>query len=67
MVHLLSADTKAIAAKMSWKLVAKKNDQISKVGVAVFQKPKNNDLYNLRSPDATPPFCKPNDKPDAAW
>lgn len=60
-------DTKAMAEKMSWKLVAKKNDPSTRVGVAVFQKPKDNDLYELRQPDATPPFCDPDDKPDAAW
>lgn len=52
---------------MSWKLVAKKNDPITKIGVAVFQKPKDNDAYNLREFDATPPFCASDDKIDAAW
>jgi hypothetical protein len=52
---------------MAWKLVAKKYDPTSKIGVAVFQKPKDNDLYNLRKPDGSPPFCEPDDKPDAAW
>ncbi|KAG0610431.1 hypothetical protein M758_7G064800 [Ceratodon purpureus] len=60
-------DTKAIADSMSWKLVAKKYDSTSKIGVAVFQKPKDNDLYNLRKPDSSPPFCESDDKPDAAW
>ncbi|KAG0559053.1 hypothetical protein KC19_10G075100 [Ceratodon purpureus] len=60
-------DTKAMVETMSWKLVAKKNDPTTKIGVAVFQKPKDNDLYNLRQPDATPPFCEPDDKADAAW
>lgn len=52
---------------MSWKLVAKRNDPATKVEVAVFQKPEDNDLYNLREPEATPPFCEADDKPDAAW
>jgi hypothetical protein len=66
-VGLVLADTKEIADKMSWKLVAKRNDPATKVGVAVFQKPEDNDLYNLREPEATPPFCEADDKPDAAW
>ncbi len=60
-------DTKALAEKMSWKLVAKKNDPSTKIGVAVFQKPKDNDLYEQRPADATPPLCEEDDKPDAAW
>lgn len=60
-------ETIAVIERMSWKLVAKKNDPITKIGVAVFQKPKDNDAYNLREFDATPPFCASDDKIDAAW
>lgn len=52
---------------MSWTLVAKKYDPTSKIGVAVFQKPKDNGQYNLHKPDSSPPFCEPDDNPDAAW
>lgn len=44
----------------------KKGDPESRIGIAVFQKPKDNNLYDLRNEDAAP-FCEPDDKPDAAW
>ncbi len=41
-------------------------DPETRVGVAIFQKPKDNTLYEQRE-DALPPFCESDDKPDAAW
>ena len=60
------ADTLAVTERMSWKLVMKKGDPESRIAIAVFQKPIDNKLYDLRTEDAAP-FCEPDDKPDAAW
>lgn len=51
---------------MSWTMITRTNDKNTGIGVAIFQKPKDNNLYDLRKDD-TPPFCEEDDKPDAAW
>ncbi|KAG0621314.1 hypothetical protein M758_3G010500 [Ceratodon purpureus] len=60
-------DTSDLLSRMQWTMLTRSIDPETKVGVAIFQKPKDNDLYALRSPDALPPFCEDDDKPDAAW
>ncbi len=44
----------------------KRQDPQTGVGVAVFQKPEDNELYDLREV-LEPPYCEKDDKPDAAW
>jgi hypothetical protein len=51
---------------MSWKLVAKQNSNEAAIGVAIFQKPKDNELYKTQKV-AMLPFCPDADNADAAW
>lgn len=60
-------ETLALTQGMAWKLVARRNDDGTKIGVAVFQKPMDNALYEERGGDAVPRLCDDDDKPDAAW
>jgi hypothetical protein len=59
-------DTVAITEKLCWSLLEKGKDPETGVGVAVFQKPTNNECYDLRE-GLEPPYCEEGDKPDAAW
>lgn len=59
-------DTSALLKRMQWKMLTRSVDPDTKVGVAIFQKPSDNTLYDQRE-DALPPFCESDDKPDAAW
>ncbi|CAK9213095.1 unnamed protein product [Sphagnum troendelagicum] len=59
-------DTVAITEKLCWSLLEKGKDPETGVGVAVFQKPTNNECYDLREV-LEPPYCEEGDKPDAAW
>lgn len=51
---------------MGWKLVKRAMNDETQIGIAVFQKPKDNQPYNMRKVD-NPPICDADDKPDAAW
>lgn len=51
---------------MGWEMVAKEFDEVSKVGVAIFQKPANNSAYESREV-AEPEICAEDNKADAAW
>ncbi|CAM6019141.1 unnamed protein product [Sphagnum balticum] len=59
-------DTVAITEKLCWSLLEKGKDPETGVGVAIFQKPTNNECYDLREV-LEPPYCEEGDKPDAAW
>jgi len=56
----------ALTASMCWNLVAKKNDRVNAVGVAIYQKPTSNTCYELRRKQ-DPPMCEETDDPNAAW
>ncbi|PQQ01404.1 putative methyltransferase PMT28 [Prunus yedoensis var. nudiflora] len=54
-----------LAASICWNILAHKTDEVSDVGVKIYQKPDSNDIYELRR-KKYPPLCKENDNPDAA-
>lgn len=56
-----------VIERMLWKLVVKKNDLIMKIGVVVFQKLKDNDVYNFWEFDVILLFCVFDDKIDVVW
>ncbi|GMY28428.1 probable methyltransferase PMT28 [Fagus crenata] len=55
-----------LTASICWNILAHKTDDISEVGVKIYQKPESNDIYKLRR-NKNPPLCKENEIPDAAW
>jgi len=59
-------DTSDLLKRMQWKMLTRSIDPETKVGYAIFQKPKDNTAYDQRE-DTLPPFCTSDDKPDAAW
>ncbi|KAJ7516055.1 hypothetical protein O6H91_22G040700 [Diphasiastrum complanatum] len=59
-------ETASLAAAMCWNQLARTADSSTRIGVAIFQKPKNNFCYEHRK-RKRPPICKDNEKPDAAW
>ncbi|XP_031261272.1 probable methyltransferase PMT28 isoform X1 [Pistacia vera] len=56
----------ALTASICWNILAHKTDEVSEVGVKIYQKPESNDIYELRR-KKNPPLCKENENPDAAW
>ncbi|KAM7517180.1 hypothetical protein LguiA_006763 [Lonicera macranthoides] len=55
-----------LTASICWNILAHKTDEVSDVGVKIYQKPESNDIYELRR-KKVPPLCKENENPDAAW
>ncbi|KAK6124527.1 hypothetical protein DH2020_041736 [Rehmannia glutinosa] len=55
-----------LTASICWNILADKTDEISDIGVKIYQKPETNDIYELRR-KKVPPLCKENENPDAAW
>ncbi|EHA8587404.1 putative methyltransferase PMT28 [Cocos nucifera] len=55
-----------LMASICWNILAHKTDEVSEVGVRIYQTPASNDIYELRR-TKEPPFCKEDDKIDAAW
>lgn len=55
-----------LAASICWNILAHKTDEISEVGVKIYQKPESNDIYELRR-KRIPPLCRENENPDATW
>ncbi|KAG9148067.1 hypothetical protein Leryth_003644 [Lithospermum erythrorhizon] len=55
-----------LTASICWNILADKNDDISEIGVKIYQKPDSNDIYELRR-KKVPPLCKETENPDAAW
>lgn len=51
---------------MGWKMLVKDTDYSMSIGAAIFQKPKDNKLYESREQES-PPICLEDDNPDAAW
>ncbi|GAB2291295.1 hypothetical protein Dimus_025554 [Dionaea muscipula] len=56
----------AFTASICWNVLADKTDEVSEVGVKIYQKPESNDIYELRR-KKSPPMCMDNEKSDAAW
>ncbi|OWM75069.1 hypothetical protein CDL15_Pgr021420 [Punica granatum] len=55
-----------LTASICWNILAHKTDEVSEVGVKVYQKPESNDIYELRR-KKNPPLCKESENPNAAW
>ncbi|CAO2196704.1 unnamed protein product [Urochloa humidicola] len=60
--NAMSALTKSIC----WKMVSKTKDKLNQVGMAIYQKPMDNNCYEKRS-ENNPPLCKDSDDANAAW
>ncbi|GMH04158.1 hypothetical protein Nepgr_005997 [Nepenthes gracilis] len=56
----------AFTASICWNVLADKTDEISEVGVKIYQKPESNDIYELRR-KKSPPLCNENENADATW
>ncbi|KAM3353325.1 hypothetical protein ACQJBY_024471 [Aegilops geniculata] len=56
----------SLTKSMCWKMVKKTKDTLNQVGMAIYQKPMDNNCYEKRSEDS-PPLCKETDDADAAW
>ncbi|KAK4390692.1 S-adenosyl-L-methionine-dependent tRNA 4-demethylwyosine synthase, partial [Sesamum angolense] len=54
-----------LTASICWNILADKTDEVSDIGVKIYQKPETNDIYELRR-KKVPPLCKENENPDAA-
>ncbi|KAL3639188.1 hypothetical protein CASFOL_017095 [Castilleja foliolosa] len=55
-----------LTASICWNILADKTDEVSDIGVKIYQKPETNDIYELRR-KKVPPLCKENENPDTAW
>ncbi|KAI3464961.1 hypothetical protein Pfo_021624 [Paulownia fortunei] len=55
-----------LTASICWNILADKTDEVSDIGVKIYQKPETNDIYELRR-KKVPTLCKENENPDAAW
>ncbi|KAL2458098.1 putative methyltransferase PMT28 [Forsythia ovata] len=55
-----------LTVSICWNILADKADEVSDIGIKIYQKPESNDLYELRR-KKVPPLCKENENPDAAW
>ncbi|KAH9564882.1 hypothetical protein CY35_04G048200 [Sphagnum magellanicum] len=58
--------TIAVTESMGWKMLVKDTDYSTSIGAAIFQKPKDNKLYESWEQES-PPICLEDDNPDAAW
>ncbi|XP_062227696.1 probable methyltransferase PMT26 [Phragmites australis] len=56
----------SLTMSMCWKMVNKTKDKLNQVGMAIYQKPMDNNCYEKRS-ENNPPLCKGTDDADAAW
>jgi hypothetical protein len=56
----------SLTKSMCWKMVKKTKDTLNQVGMAIYQKPMDNNCYEKR-PEDSPPLCKETDDADAAW
>lgn len=55
-----------LTVSICWNILADKVDEVSDIGIKIYQKPESNNLYKLRR-KKVPPMCKENENPDAAW
>nr|XP_023910262.1 probable methyltransferase PMT28 isoform X1 [Quercus suber]XP_023910270.1 probable methyltransferase PMT28 isoform X2 [Quercus suber] len=55
-----------LTASICWNILAHKTEEVSEVGVKIYQKPESNGIYELRR-KKNPLLCKENENPDAAW
>ena len=55
-----------LTASIGWNILAHKTDDVSDIGVRIYQKPESNEIYALRR-KKVPPICNENENPDATW
>ncbi|RAL53633.1 hypothetical protein DM860_012248 [Cuscuta australis] len=55
-----------LTASICWNILADKTDDVSDIGIKIYQKPESNGIYKLRR-KKVPPLCNAKDNPDAAW
>lgn len=55
-----------LTASVGWNVLAHKTDDVSDIGIRIYQKPESNEIYALRR-KKVPPMCKENENADAAW
>ncbi|KAJ0963313.1 hypothetical protein J5N97_028435 [Dioscorea zingiberensis] len=55
-----------LMASICWNVLAHRTDEVSEVGVRIYQRPASNDIYDLRR-RSEPPFCKEDENQDIAW
>ncbi|XP_062207686.1 probable methyltransferase PMT26 [Phragmites australis] len=56
----------SLTKSMCWKMVSRTKDKLNQVGMAIYQKPTDNNCYEKRS-ENNPPLCKETDDANAAW
>lgn len=56
----------ALTPLICWNILADRTDDVSDLGVKIYQKPQENGVYELRR-KKVPPMCKGKENPDAAW
>ncbi|CAI5942720.1 unnamed protein product [Closterium sp. NIES-64] len=56
-----------LTKNMCWKRLAKKVHREFGIGVAVWQKPLDNECYDARPRKTIPPLCPDSNRADAAW
>lgn len=55
-----------LTASIGWNILAHKTDDVSDIGVRIYQKPESNEIYALRR-KKIPPMCKENENADSTW
>nr|CAD1819562.1 unnamed protein product [Ananas comosus var. bracteatus] len=55
-----------LMSAICWNVLAHKTDDVSEVGIRVYQRPASNDIYELRR-RREPRFCKEDENQDASW
>lgn len=55
-----------LTASVGWNVLAHKTDDVSDIGIRIYQKPESNEIYALRR-KKVPPMCKDNENANAAW
>ncbi|XP_042018389.1 probable methyltransferase PMT28 [Salvia splendens] len=55
-----------LTPSICWNILADKTDELSDIGMKIYQMPEENNIYELRR-KKVPPLCKENENPDFAW
>ncbi|KAK4780409.1 hypothetical protein SAY87_016515 [Trapa incisa] len=56
----------SLTASMCWELVTIQKDKLNSIAAAIYRKPRSNKCYEERKQNS-PPMCKEDDDPNAAW
>ncbi|KAG9446434.1 hypothetical protein H6P81_012562 [Aristolochia fimbriata] len=55
-----------LTSSICWTILAHRTDEISELGVKIYQKPSSTDVYELRR-KKSPPLCKEDEGPKSTW